>query len=157
MNTNELLSFDNISVPKGLIQQCKMLESIIGVSLVNQCLHLPDDALALISTSKADILRQDECNLMLNGHSVNHPANRVARIADSVSWRKLWDTVLDRGPRGTEQLQRIIFHLARPTYANFCCNLCNHPADSSWLFHLCSEHTVTINSTVSNNSIREAW
>ena len=35
-----------------LIQQCKMLESIIGVSLVNQCLHSLDDALALISTSK---------------------------------------------------------------------------------------------------------
>ena len=48
-----------------LIQQCKMLEYIIGVSLVNQCLHSPDDALHLISTGKADILRgQDECNLM---------------------------------------------------------------------------------------------
>ena len=44
-----------------------MLESIIGVSLVNQCLHSPDDALDLISTGKTDILRQDECNLMLNG------------------------------------------------------------------------------------------
>ena len=109
-------------VDVSLIQQCKMLESIIGVSLVNQCLHSPDDALALISTSKADILRQDECNLMLN------------------------DTALDHGPRGTEQLQRIIYHLARPTYANFCCNLCGHPVDSSWLSHLCSEHAVTVDS-----------
>ena len=57
-----------------LIQQCKMLESIIGVSLVNQCLHSPDDALHLISTSKADLLRQDECNLMLKGNTDNHPA-----------------------------------------------------------------------------------
>ena len=129
-----------------LIQQCKMLESIIGVSLVNQCLHSPDDVLHLISTSKADLLRQDECNLMLKGNADNHPANLIAQIADSVSWRKLWDSALDHGPRGTEQLQRIVFHLARPTHANFCCNLCNHPVDSSWLFHLCSDHTVTVNS-----------
>ena len=142
-------------VDVSLIQQCKMLESIIGVSLVNQCLHSPDDALALISTSKADILRQDECNLMLNGHAVNHPANLVVRIADSVSWRKLWDTALDRGPRGTEQLQRIIYHLARPTYANFCCNLCGHPVDSSWLSHLCSEHAVTVDSNSINLGVED--
>ena len=63
-----------------LIQQCKMLESIIGVSLVNQCLHSPDDALHLISTSKADLLRQDECNLMLKGNTDNHPATWLLRL-----------------------------------------------------------------------------
>ena len=70
-----------------LIQQCRMLESIIGVSLVNECLRLPEDTLHLISTSKVDILHH---NLMLKGSadylspSISCPSNLSLAVKSGI-------------------------------------------------------------------------
>ena len=102
----------------------------------------------LTSLCKAAIFHKDERSLMLKGASDNHSANFVTRVAESVSWRNLWDRTLDHGSRSTEQLQRIIFHSARPVYSDLCCKICSQSVknDTSWLSHLCLKHNVTINS-----------
>ena len=107
-----------------LIQQCRMLESITGANVIKNCLEDSENAKFIVRQAKLHIIATDLATLQSN--SLEHPsAELVARISLNISWRKLWDIALDKGPFGTKQLQRLIFHLARPMYDNFICSLCH--------------------------------
>ena len=165
----KLLSTDNNSVSSkvltsaiisdpinvSIIQQCRMLESIVGVSILDECLESPDTAIHLVKAHKTSILRTDMESLLSS--AADHPtACHVARVASEVSWYDLWDMALTLGARGTTQLQHIVYHLSQPIYDSFYCSLCHlhiQPT-TSWLSHLCSSHQVILDSkTLSEQDI----
>ena len=133
-----------------LIQQCRMLESVVGVSIVDECLRYPDDAPYIVRDLKSSI--SDEVRDSLLSSASNHPsAHLVAKIELKVPWCQLWDRALDLGTRGTEQLQRIVHLLSQPIYPNFTCLLCHQQVNptTTWLSHVCaSSHPITLNSRV---------
>ena len=131
-----------------LIQQCKMLESRVGISIVDECLCSPDIATSIARALKSSVLDKDRESLLSS--ATTHPtAHLVAKVATNISWRLLWDQALDYGPRGTAHLQRIVHLLSQPIYDNFTCPLCLLPVDpsTSWLSHLySSNHPITLDS-----------
>ena len=90
-----------------IIQQCRMLESNTGTSVLKICLEYPEDAISIVHSEKSNIFDRDIVNLIAS--SLNHPSTHS--VAQSVSWCRLWDLALDRGVQGTNQLQRIVYHL----------------------------------------------
>ena len=129
-----------------ILQQCRMLESIVGATILDKCLVYPDDTIHLVKAQKPQILLDNILSVISSG--LNHPsANFVAMVAgDGYSWCRLWDKALDHGSHGTEQLQRIIRHLTQPVHDNFRCHLCDQIVSTSWLLHICSSHTVSLHS-----------
>ena len=130
-----------------IVQQCKMLKARLQLSaqIVDNCLSHPDSALAIAKSAKQTIIDADTDSLISS--ALHHPlANHIATIATKVSWNCLWDLALDRGMNGTSQLQRIVYHLSKPTYPGFVCSLCQLPVDSSWISHICASHNVTLGS-----------
>ena len=77
----------------------------------------------------------------------------VAEVAQTTSWRQLWDIALDRGVKGTLGLQRLLRELGRPIFANSVSTLCNADIDehSLWFEHLCCQQPDVVN----NKSVRE--
>ena len=127
-----------------IIQQCRMLESNIVTSVLKLCLECPEDTISIVHSEKSNLFDRDIVNLIAS--SLNHPsAHLVASVAQSVSWCRLWDLALDRGVRGTNQLQRIVYHLSRPIFSNFSCPLCDTTLTptTTWLSHLCNSHSIT--------------
>ena len=130
-----------------LIQQCKMLETTLNMTILNELLKHPENASTLMKKKKREITKMDMSALLVS--ALQHKsAHLIARVAEKISWCKLWDIALDRGPHGTSQLQRIVHHLSRNVYDGFVCSLCEQEIDPSntWLHHLCSNHSVTLNS-----------
>ena len=64
----------------------------------------------------------------------------IAKIAKSVSWRKIWDGALDYGYRGTICVQAILRELSRPIFGERLCHLCNNLVEDYLLLHLCNAH-----------------
>ena len=124
-----------------IIQQCRMLESNTGTSVLKLCLECPEDAISIVRSEKSNIFDRD-----IDTSSLTHPsAHLVASVAQSVSWCHLWDLALDRGVRGTNQLQRIVYHLSRPIFSDFSCPLCDITLTptTTWLSHLSNSHSIT--------------
>ena len=128
----------NISI----IQQCKMLEAMLGVQVLGECLQCPDSASMIVRYQKQSLLDTDMSSLVISAKQDNS-AQLVAAVAQQISWRKLWDMALDKG------IQRIVRHLSRRIYKGYICPLCDSPVDPAitWLSHLCSSHPVTLGST----------
>ena len=82
-----------------------MLESQLGTEIFAKCLHDPDNATSIVQSSKKDILRKDNDEL-LSESLLHHPSTKlVASVAVSSSWRQLWDMAFDRGTKGTWSMQ----------------------------------------------------
>ena len=134
----------NISI----IQQCKMLEAMLGVQVLGECLQCPDSASTTVRNRKQSLLDTDMSSLVISAEQDNS-AQFVAAVAQQISWRKLWDMALDKGTHGTSQIQCIVCHLSRRIYKGYICPLCDSPVDPAitWISHLCSSHPVTLGST----------
>ena len=110
----------NISI----IQQCKMLEASLATDVVDQCLTTPDCAPKIVRDNKEPLLKRDYELLLIS--AMCHPSvNSAAQIAQSVSWRKIWDNALDYGVKGTRCVQSVLRELCRPTFGDKLCHLCN--------------------------------
>ena len=49
-----------------------------------------------------------------------HPsAYWTAKVTDTVPWKYLWSMALEEGPHGTTQLQRLLYHISKPTFQGF--------------------------------------
>ena len=71
-----------------------------------------------------------------------HPsAYWTAKVTDTAPWKYL---ALEEGPHGTTQLQRLLYHISKPTFQGFVCPLCNSSITTTWFNHLCRDHTVTL-------------
>ena len=139
-----------------IIQQCKMLESLLSVHVLEDCLHYPEAASDIVKCERRTIINTDMDSLVTS--AMNTSAKYVAHIATKTSWSKLWDLALDRGSKGTTQLQRIVFHLSKRIYQGYICPLCQLPIDpgTSWISHVCFSHSVTLNlSTLTPDDIAD--
>ena len=97
----------NISI----VQQCRMLESPLTTDITNQCFSNPDDA-ASITHSGKKLLHEQDTELLI-ASAITHPSvEPVAQIAATVSGRKIWDTTLDHGVKGTRYVQTILRELS---------------------------------------------
>ena len=87
----------NISV----VQQCKMLEATLATDIVDQCLSNPNNAPEIVRINKKLLLKRDyeQCLSSAMSHPSVYPA---AQIAQTVSWRRIWDNALDYGVKGTK-------------------------------------------------------
>ena len=86
----------NISV----VQQCKMLEATLATDIVDQCLSNPNNAPEIVRINKKLLLKRDYEQLLSS--AMSHPSvYPAAQIAQTVSWRRVWDNALDYGGKGT--------------------------------------------------------
>ena len=131
-----------------IIQQCKMLESLLGVHVLDDCLLHPVSAPVIVKGERRAIIDSDMDSLVSSAMYTS--AKYVANVATETSWNRLWDLALDRGTNGTTQFQRIIFHLSKRTYQGFICLLCQLPIDPNipWISHICFSNSVTLNSMI---------
>ena len=130
----------NISI----IQQCRFLESITQVDVLQSCLNDPEVAPSIVKLRKEELFKQDLVHLY--DSSVSPSSQFVAKVARDTSWRHLWDLALDKGVHGTRQLQRIIYLLSRPIFSHIHCSQCDQevaPPDL-WANHVCGSHPPTL-------------
>ena len=106
-----------------------MLESIVGVGIVDKCLCSPNDAVYTVRSLKSSILDKDRESLLSS--AATHPtAQLAAKIAAKTSWRLLWDRALDLGIKGTRHLQCIVHLLSQPIYTS---PLSAHSVTCGWI------------------------
>ena len=48
-----------------ILQQCRMLESIVGATILDKCLEYPDDAIHLVKAQKPQILLDNILSVIL--------------------------------------------------------------------------------------------
>ena len=129
-----------------IIQQCRMLESSLGTSVLTRCLNEPSEASSIVTENRSNLISRDF--QLLIEHSLSHKtAKLVAAVAQTTSWCRLWDIALDRGVKGTRGLQALLRELSRPILNNSVCNLCYESLDqnSLWFEHLCCLHPDIVN------------
>ena len=136
----------NISV----VQQCKMLEATLATNIVDECLSNPYNAPEIVPINKKLLLKRDYEQLLSS--AMSHPSvYPVAQIAQTVSWRRVWDNALDYGVKGTKCVQYVLRELCRPTFGENLCYLCKNKI-SCFSTHLFDCHR----SLVCNKSFKEA-
>ena len=63
-----------------ITQQCRMLESNTGTSVLKLCLECPEDTISIVYSEKSNIFDRDIVNFIAS--SLNHPsAHLVASVA----------------------------------------------------------------------------
>ena len=136
----------NISV----VQQCNMLEATLATDIVDQCFSNSNNAPEIVRINKKLFLKRDYEQLLLSATS--HPSvYPAAQIAQTVSWRRVWDNVLDYGVKGTKCVQYVLRELCQPTFGENLCYLCKNKI-SCFSTHLFDCHL----SLVCNKSLTEA-
>ena len=119
-----------------------MLESQLGTDIVAQCLDDPENAFFIARSSKKTILRKDSTNLLSTSLS-DHPSTKlVSFVAESSSWRRLWDLALDKGGKETRSMQFLFKELSRPCTGERLCKVCDHVvgAVTNCFEHTCEHH-----------------
>ena len=103
-----------------ILQECKSLEDKLGCpGATNSILNTE----ASMKEVKRHILKVD-WEVCLSKASQHDSTTVASRISSSVSWLKLWDSVLDHGPRGTAALQSLYRVLTRPRFGHNVCPIC---------------------------------
>ena len=116
------LAMENV-FETSIVQQCKMLEANLSTCILVKCLSDPQNAPGIVRSNRKHILRSD-FQLLLSSSTDRHGSSAAAaQIANLSSWRRLWDTALDQGVKGTRIMQAIFRELCRPTSC-FQCSLC---------------------------------
>ena len=136
----------NISV----VQQCEMLEATLATNIMDQCLSNPNNATEVVQINKKLLLKRDyeqSLSSAMSQPSV-YPA---AQIAQTVSWRRVWDNALYYGVKGTKCVQYVLRELCRLTFGENLCCLCKNKI-SCFSTHLFDCHP----SLVCNKSLTEA-
>ena len=87
-----------------VVQQCKMLEATLATDMVDQCLSNPNNAPEIVRINKKLLLKRDYEQLLSS--AMSHPSvYPAAQIAQTVSWRGVWDIALDYGFKCTKCVQ----------------------------------------------------
>ena len=147
------LAMENV-FETSIVQQCKMLEANLSTCILAKCLSDPENATGIVRSNRKHILRSD-FQLLLSSSTDHHrsPA-AAAQIANHSSWRRLWDTALDQGVKGTRIMQAIFRELCRSTSC-FQCSLCEAVVspNSSCLEHACIYHPAAMENLSFNHLI----
>ena len=82
-------------------------ESYINTDCTAQCLIDSDNSIhnIMVRYMKSKILKRDFNQLISTSLSQHTSVKLVAAIAESSSWRCLWDIALDKGVKGTSAMQ----------------------------------------------------
>ena len=120
----------------------RMLESALGTDVLACCLSNPESAVDIVKSNKDRILKQDFDLLISTSSSEQTSCSLVACVAKRISWRRLWDTALDKGVKGTRTLQSVFKELSRPKSV-FTCSLCapDEIREPSCFEHICEHHS----------------
>ena len=122
------LAIDNI-FETSIVQQCRMLEAILGTCVLANCLSGPENSPDIVKSNKKYILQSDFKLLLPSATQCHGSAAPAAHVAAHTSWRHLWDVALDHGVKGTRIMQAIFRELCRPSSC-FQCLLCNSEVPS---------------------------
>ena len=119
-----------------------MLESQLGTDIVVQCLNDPKNAFSIAKSSKEAVLSKDFTNLLSTSLSNHLSTKLVASVAESSSWRRLWDLALDKGGKGTQSMQFLFKGLSRPCTDERLCKVCDHVVSAvmNCFEHTCERH-----------------
>ena len=117
------LAIDDV-YDSSIVQQCRMLESVLGTDVLACCLTNPDFAGDIVKSNKRRILNQDFNLLISTSTSGQTSCSLVARIAKHTSWRRLWDIALDKGVKESRTLQRLFKELSRPKSVFYLYPMC---------------------------------
>ena len=72
--------------------------------MVDQCPSNPNNAPGIVRINKKLLLKRDYEQLLSS--AMSHPSvYPAAQIAQTVSWRRVWDNSLDYGVKGTKYVQ----------------------------------------------------
>ena len=82
------LAIDDV-YDSSIVQQCGMLESVLGTDVLACCLTNPDSAGDIVKSNKRRILNQDFDFLISTSISGQTSCSLVARVAKHTSWRRL--------------------------------------------------------------------
>ena len=120
----------------------RMLESALGTDVLACCLSNPESAVDIVKSNKDRILKQDFDLLISTSSSEQTSCSLVAHVAKCISWRRLWDTALDKGVKGTRTLLSVFKELSRPKSV-FTCSLCapDEIREPSCFEHICEHHS----------------
>ena len=87
-----------------IIQQCRMLESLLVTNILAMCLNEPGEASSIAAEQKSNLISRD-FELLLEYLRSHQISNLVTEFAQTTSWCRVWDIALDRGVKGTRSLQ----------------------------------------------------
>ena len=96
-----------------------MLEATFATDIVDQCLSNPNNAPEIIRINKKLLLKRDYEQLLSS--AMSHPSvYPAAQIAQTVSWRRVWDNALDYGVKGKKYVQYVLRELCRQLLVKIC-------------------------------------
>ena len=95
-----------------VVQQCRMLEAPLSTDIVNQCLTSQNKAVEIVHSNKKVLL--NVIHVLISTATMHPSVEPIAKIASVVSWKKIWDGVLDYGVKGTNCSQAILRKICRP-------------------------------------------
>ena len=129
-----------------------MLESYINTDCTAQCLLDPDNSIRTVRYMKSKILKRDFISTSLSQHT---SVKLVAAIAESSSWRCLWDIALDKGVKGTRAMQFLFRELCRLGFWDKLCKGCNIQmcAKTNCFEHACQQHSSMVGGLSCNQVI----
>ena len=107
-----------------IVQQCRMLESKLGIHVLAKCLSDPENAPDAVRSCKESILRSDLTILISTSSDCPSSAAPAALIASHTSWRQLWDVALDKGVKVSNPYSKRYVVQARASSAHCVTVMC---------------------------------
>ena len=132
-----------------LVWECLDLEDYFELKLTRPVLAgvcaLDDDPEPVSSLSlrelKKIIFSRDKA-LLLEKCAANDDTKLISEIAQVISWSKLWDQALDKGPRCVNGLKALVRIITYPSHATRVCPKCDvNELEVSLLAHILLEHS----------------
>ena len=80
--------------------------------------------------------------MLLEKCAANDNTKLISEIAQVISWSKLWDQALDKGPRCVNRLKALVRIITYPSHATRVCPKCDvNELEVSLLAHILLEHS----------------
>ena len=133
-----------------LIRECLELEEHLNTNFTHSLLISSSNPESgeedRPSTRQTDQIARNDKSLLLEKCSKKEGTRLIADIVRMVSWSKLWDWVLNDGPKCVNVLCAFVRIISYPSHSNRACPVCDIDSlDSSLLAHILSTHIDTSN------------
>ena len=133
-----------------LVLKCLKLEDYFELKLTRPVLAgvcaLDDDSEPVSSLSPRDlknIIFSCDKAILLEKYAANVDTKLISEIAQVISWSKLWDQALDKGPRCVNGLKELVRIITYPSHATRVCPKCDvNELEVSLLAHILLEHSI---------------
>ena len=102
-----------------LVRECRELEERYSSKIL--ITSEPEDKADTIEETERTITKKDQALLLNQGSKYYY----LHLIAESISWRGLWDLTLDYGPSAITSMKNFVRVVTYPDYAEHICPLCD--------------------------------